>query len=375
MSIDRIMIRDLKPQYNAEYIANYFWKKEIAKVSSVTIIPHILNGKILGIAYIVFDSFCETDAAKDFVWHMTGVDLYMIGHAEPEEDNIWLLEPSDHYGNFYVGEYTTIFMPDFFEKYEDADSHLCSEDKDLCNRYPIKGLHNNRYTVDEAISYLWVLNLQWEQETDPEKKRKIAAEIYQVDSATKLYLMAEHDMSVPITIEYSEALCDIFGELGEKEWSDFVSWQSSLPAPQRETNEWHFHSQEISLPPPPGLQRREVAMSVDEYHILQSDACSSTRQSDDEEAYCMDDEEAEEFDRRYPIRGLDGVYYDFEGALEHLWVLNQDWDYTEDAAEKSRIEKEIEYFERETQKYIADRNIEEAKVCIENAQRLVGEAW
>lgn len=355
MSIKRIMIRDLEPQYNAEYIANYFWSKEIAKVSSITIIPYILDGKILGIAYIDFDSFCESEAAKDFIWHMTGVVGYMTGHAEPEEDNIWVLEPNTHNeGDLCVGEYTTHFMPDFFKTFEDADDHLCSEE-DLCSKYPIKGLKNYRYTVDEAISYLWVLNLQWEQETDPEKKQQIAAEIYQVDSATKLYLMAEHDITAPVTVKYSEELTDVFGELGEKEWRDFMSWQMSLPAPRRETNEHHFHSYEISLPPPPGLQRREVAMSVDEYH--------------------MDDEETEEFDRRYPIRDSNGVYYSFEGALEHLWVLNQDWDYTEDAAEKIRIEKEIDYFETETQKYIAERNIEEAKVCIEIAQRLVGEAW
>ena len=375
MSVKHIMIRDLEPQYNAEYIANYFWKKEIAKVSSVTIIPYILDGKILGIAYIEFDSFCETEAAAEFIYNMTGVVGYMIGHAEPEEENIWVLEPNTHNeGHLCVGEYTTTFMPDFFETYEDANYHLCSQEE-FHEKYPIKGLKNNRYTVDEAISYLWVLNLQWEQETDPEKKRQIAIEIYEIDTATKLHISWENNSIAPFTVEYSEELNDIFGELGEAEWRDFMSWQTSLPRPQRETNEWHFQAQEMPFPPPPGLQRREVAMSVDEYHILHSE--KPPRAEYDEETYCMDDEESKEFDCRYPIRGLDGVYYSFEGALEHLWVLNQDWDYTEDKAEKIRIEKEIDHFEIQMQKYIAtqDNNLELVESCIKISREIAGEAW
>lgn len=376
MSVKRIMIRDLEPQYNAEYIANYFWNKKIAKVSSVTIIPYILDGNILGIAYIDFDSFCESEVARKFVKDMTICDGMMIGHAEPEEDNIWVLEHSTHNeGVFCVGEYTTSFMSDFYEKYEDADHHLCSEEE-LYDKYPIKGLKNNRYTVDEAISYLWVLNLQWEQEIDPEKKQQIAEEIYELDSATKLYLMAEHDNIAPVTVEYSEELTDIFGELGENEWRDFMSWQMSLRVPRRETNKFHFHSNEIPLPPIPGLQRREVAMSVDEYHILQAE--NPYQSEDDEETYCMDDEEAEDFDRRYPIRGLDCVYYSFEGALEHLWVLNKKYDDTKDVAKKSRIEKEIKHFENQMQKYATsqDTNLKWVENCIKQFSReIAGEAW
>jgi hypothetical protein len=276
MSINRVMIRDLEPQYNAEYIANYFWNKEIAKVSSVTIIPYILGGKILGIAYIVFDSFCETEAAKDFIWHMTGVDAYIMAVDMPEEDNIWVLEPNTHNeGDLCVGIYTTNFMPDFFKTFEDADDHLCSEDE-FYSKYPIKGEDNIRYTVDEAMSHLWTLNLQWEQETDPEKKRQIGIKIYKLDTATKLYFMEEYYEDEPITFEYSEELTNLFGELGEEEWRKFMIWQTSLPTPQRETNERNFqnnnipelYEQETPLPPPPGLQRREVAMSIDEYQIL-----------------------------------------------------------------------------------------------------------
>lgn len=275
------MIRELEPQYNAEYIANYFWSKEIAKVSSITIIPYILNDKILGIAYIEFDFFCETEAAKDFIWHMTGVEAFIIAHAEPVEDNIWVLEPNLHNeGNLCVGEFTTHFAADFFNQYENADDYLCSEDE-LCDKYPIKGSHNNRYTVDEAMSYLWVLNLQWEQETDLEKKDQIARELYQLDIATQFYLVTEFNDFNPETIEYSEELNAVFSELREAEWSEFITLQTSNTPPARETNDMHFHSgatyiptlydDEGSLSPlTPDSIRREVAMSVDEYNIIHS---------------------------------------------------------------------------------------------------------
>ncbi len=269
MSINRIMIRNLEPQYNAEYIANYFWKKEIAKVSSVTILPYILNFKILGIAYIVFDSFCETEAASEFIYNMTGVAGFMMAHAEPEDDNIWLLEPNTHNeGDLCVGSFTTVFDSKFFS----------NEDDELFVERPIN-CFNDSYTVDEAISYLWVLSLQWEQETDSEKKQRIAKEIYEIDSKTKAYLVMFHNEMSPTTIDYSEDLSAVMTEMMELEWKSYMLQQLSLPPPERQTNRQYVNAEypvpllpedeydDFPLPPPPRLQR-EVAMSVDEYNIL-----------------------------------------------------------------------------------------------------------
>lgn len=262
MSIKRFIIRDLEPQHNAEYIANYFWNKKIAKVSSITILPYIIDGKILGIAYITIDSFCDSKATDNFIYHMEGVVGYIISHTDEEEDNFWVLEPNTHnQGELCVGEFTTNFMPEFFETYEDANNHICGEDE-LQYNYPIKDLKNNRYTVDEALSYLWILNLQWEQE----KKRQIAEEIYEIDSAIKFHLMTECNEIHPTTIDYSEDLINIFSELREAEWMNFLSCQTSIPVRQ---SDFDFHAQKILYPSsPPGLQRREVATNLNELHIL-----------------------------------------------------------------------------------------------------------
>jgi hypothetical protein len=203
MFAKRIMIRDLESQYNAEYIANVFWSKCIARVSSITLIPYIIDDKITNTAYVEIDSFCETEEGRNCAKALTLCDGMMFGHAVPEEENIWVFEPNTHYqGELCVGSFTTKFAADFFEPKE--------------------------------------------------------AKSQQVD--------------------------------------------------------------------------------------------------EDEESYCMDEEEAEEFERRYPIRGLDGVYYDFEGALEHLWVLNEECDDTEDSEKRTRIEKELMHFETQIQKYYIEQN-------------------
>lgn len=92
-STNNIMISDIKSQFTSEYIANVLWKREIAKVSSITLIPQIKNGEISYIAYIDIDSFCETAAAYDFVYHMCD-DSFTFCHNESDmkkTDNFWIV--------------------------------------------------------------------------------------------------------------------------------------------------------------------------------------------------------------------------------------------------------------------------------------------
>jgi hypothetical protein len=118
MSAKNIMISDIMYRFTAQYIANVLWKREIAKVSSITLIPQIKNGEISHIAYIDIDSFCETKAAYDFVYNMSA-DCFAFCHDESNlknEDNFWILQKNTHNsGNLCVGPYTTAFMPHFFK--------------------------------------------------------------------------------------------------------------------------------------------------------------------------------------------------------------------------------------------------------------------
>ena len=118
MSATNIMISDIKSQFTSEYIANVLWKREIAKVSSITLIPQIKNEEISYIAYIDIDSFCDTEVAYDFVCHMSA-DNFAFCHNESDmenTDNFWIVEKNTHNsGNLHVGSYTTAFMPHFFK--------------------------------------------------------------------------------------------------------------------------------------------------------------------------------------------------------------------------------------------------------------------
>ena len=262
MSNKRIVIKDLEPQYNAEYIAKYFWNKQIAKASSITILPYILNGKIKGIAYITFDEFCDSVSSKEFLYNMVGSDAYIICHSDYNENDLWVLEPNHHFdGDFCVSNHTVNFMPEFFEIYENSNYYLCSEDK-FQDLYPIKGLYNNRYSLDEAISYLWLLNLQWEQETNTTKKKQIASEIYHIDSSTRFYIMTTNETDNPLTINYNKELTYIFDELAELEIKNYFTWRESLTPPQRETNDWHLQPETQFSSLLLSKDRREIAMSI-----------------------------------------------------------------------------------------------------------------
>jgi hypothetical protein len=131
MSVNRIMISNIDPKYTAEYIANVFWRKDIGKVSSITLLPQIDGGEVSNIAYITFGSFCDSKSAKHFITDMTGVEGYMCGHNDPEEDNIWVLEPNTHHhGELCVGEFTTKFTDDFFARHSlDTTAAQVGEDE------------------------------------------------------------------------------------------------------------------------------------------------------------------------------------------------------------------------------------------------------
>jgi len=159
MSASHIVILNVEPKFNAHYIADFFWRKEIGKVSSITLLPKIDSGVLSSVAYVYFDSFCETEAAYEFIDAMKS-DAYMISHNDSDpENNIWVLEKNTHHsGELCVGVYTTAFMPDYFESFTTGDPSFLGKITDLNCQHHIVGLDSHPYDVDEALSHLWLLN-------------------------------------------------------------------------------------------------------------------------------------------------------------------------------------------------------------------------
>lgn len=276
MSAKNIMITDLKPQFTADYIANVLWKREIAKVSSITLIPQINNDIISNIAYIEIDMYCETEAAYDFVRHMFA-DFFIFCHDESDlenTDNFWILEKNTHNsGNLRIGSYTTAFAPEFFKydiveagsefvdinpNFDDESGYYScdSEEWEEFNRNrPIKGLDNVYYTIEEALQHLWVVNEDLDSDLPEEERLKLEAEMDHLENELKKwqdtvgYDLSKQAEELGKTISMGEICPALFVPRSHKikrevagEWYNDNSWMNS---------------------------RREVAMSVDEYNASQ----------------------------------------------------------------------------------------------------------
>lgn len=167
MSAKNIMIHDIDTRFTAEYIANVLWKREIAKVSSITLIPQIKNEVISNIAYIYIDSFCDTEDAYEFIKN-TRSDYFMFCHDLSDHgNNLWTVQKNTHNSNdICVGSYTTTFKPDYFD-YEIVEAgcgfgpinpNYDEEEEYFIDKKSIKGLNDDYYSLQEALEHIWELN-------------------------------------------------------------------------------------------------------------------------------------------------------------------------------------------------------------------------
>jgi hypothetical protein len=149
------MIRAIDTKYTAEYIANVLWSKDIGKVSSITLIPQIINGKILNTAYITVASFTESIMAYELIIRMKSEAVEIIHDYEEES---WFLERNTHNsGDICVGSYTTKFDDSFFY-IEDNNDEYDEEPFEEIER-PIKDMYGQKYSVREAEKYIeWLKN-------------------------------------------------------------------------------------------------------------------------------------------------------------------------------------------------------------------------
>lgn len=308
MSAKNIMILDIKPQFTSEYIANLLWKREIAKVSSITLIPQIQNGEISHIAYINIVSFCDTEVAYDFVKNMS-TDNFIFCHHEgdPENpDNFWIIQKNIHNsGNICVGPYTTLFIPEFFEydivetdseidgidanydvvsgsvitdledllhrhdshyNVDEEDTYTCNSEEweEFTRQRPIKGLSNDYYSVDEALEHLLVINNQLDNESRLSERVKLEEEFEHFEKSLRIWEDTEGFNLSQEAIKNGKELymCEVCPSL-------YIPRQYKREV----AGKWYEDMQWTPI-----QQRREVAMSVDEYYSNSS--CEVARNID-----------------------------------------------------------------------------------------------
>lgn len=180
------MINCIEIQYTQEYIANVFWRQDIAKVSSITLIPYIKNSEMYSIAYINIDEWCETEAAYNFIKRLKSVEkeARLVYH----EDSWWPIQINTHNnGELSVGDYTVSFESDYWVKNE-VSSVSCSNAED---EHPIKGLNGEYYTVEEAsqrLSELDVtLGLMDDERPSSSAYRELCNEINQLSNELRIH--------------------------------------------------------------------------------------------------------------------------------------------------------------------------------------------
>jgi len=156
------MIPCVERQFNQQHIANVFWGQQIAKVSSITLIPYIKNSEIFSIAYVLIDEWCDSEAAYNFIKRLNNPDREArIVH---DDDEWWSVELNHHNnGDIAAGPYTVKFDSAYFAS-EETPTHCTENEAETDdNEYEqgrvdvtllIKGLHNDYYTVDEAHAHL-----------------------------------------------------------------------------------------------------------------------------------------------------------------------------------------------------------------------------
>jgi hypothetical protein len=140
MTVKNIMISNIKPEYTAMYIANVLNTREIAQVTSITLIPEIKNGEIFNIAYIDIDTYCDTEAAYEFIENIKS-GFFVLYHDF--EDKPWVFQKNTHnLGGLFVGTYTTNFYYHENENLQEIEEQIHDFDTELRIEYAISNSHN-----------------------------------------------------------------------------------------------------------------------------------------------------------------------------------------------------------------------------------------
>ena len=114
-STNNLIIYCVELQYSHHYIADVFWYKNIAQVSSVTLIPYLKNGKVFNIAYITIDEWSDREVAYNFIQRLKNPNNE--ARFVYNDDNWWPIKINTHNnGDIVVGTYTVEFDENYYDQ-------------------------------------------------------------------------------------------------------------------------------------------------------------------------------------------------------------------------------------------------------------------
>jgi len=204
MSFKSIMIHNVKPEYTAKYIANIMLTSEIAKISSITLIPQMTNTNITNVAYIDIDTYCDTEEAYRFINKLKSGPLAFYHDNNKSHDDVWVFDINTHNsGGLCVGPYTTNIYYDENETNTDHNNDStvsnCDEElEDLERQRPIQGIGFDRYSVDEALVHLHFLHEKFNACQCEFKQEQIQEEIIHINNELRIQYTMENSSNVTL---------------------------------------------------------------------------------------------------------------------------------------------------------------------------------
>ena len=144
MSVKSIMISNAESVPSAGYMAAVFWKQNIAKVSSITLIPYLKNGKIAQMAYIDIANWCDSEAAYNFLQRLKMPEGEARIHYNLFDENWWAVQINTHYnGQLLLGSYTETFHQSAF------NTETQDMSQDMYQEMPIQEWSGEKWTDKE----------------------------------------------------------------------------------------------------------------------------------------------------------------------------------------------------------------------------------
>jgi hypothetical protein len=203
MSFKNIMIHNVKPEYTAKYIANIMLTNEIAKISSITLIPQMSNKDIYNVAYIDIESYCDTEEAYRFINKLkSGSFAFYHDYNKTDDDDVWVFDINTHNsGGLCVGTYTTYFNYDETITDHNNDSIESNFDEELeesLHQRPIQGIGMDRYSVHEALTHLHFLHEKFNACQCEFKKELIQEEIIHMNNELRIQYTMENSSNVTL---------------------------------------------------------------------------------------------------------------------------------------------------------------------------------
>lgn len=155
-SINCVVIARIPEQYTAEYIANVFWNRNIAQVSSITLVYCSQKSKLFKNAYVNIANWIDSEVAYNFIQRLknTSKETRIVHY----DDFWWPVKINKHKLKTYDTTNTTVFPKSYFEQLEEAaeTAKVIRSSKKKTNTHPYsdKQLANLTKILKDEINFL-----------------------------------------------------------------------------------------------------------------------------------------------------------------------------------------------------------------------------